>query len=153
MKAFLLLALSAAALSSAAAFVPPSSSAKPSVAPSAFRVRGTVRSKCGSGIELNMMDPVEVSSAAVSASSLVLAETEPWVQPLANVLGPFLNIFSFAMVGDLFAVTKLWVACDVYRLFQLTLRLSFSHLHMCNNSLPWLFSLGNVTSTQSCVVL
>jgi hypothetical protein len=28
----------------------------------------------------------------------MLAETEPWVQPLSLVLDPFLNLFSFAMV-------------------------------------------------------
>jgi YggT family protein len=29
---------------------------------------------------------------------MFLAETEPWVQPLANVLDPFLNFMSFAML-------------------------------------------------------
>jgi hypothetical protein len=33
------------------------------------------------------------------ASSMMLAETEPWVQPLSLVLDPFLNLFSFAMVS------------------------------------------------------
>lgn len=33
------------------------------------------------------------------SSSMVLSETDPWVQPLALVLGPFLNLFSFAMVS------------------------------------------------------
>eukprot|EP01082_Thalassiosira_pseudonana_P011190 g10702.t1 g10702 contig4:2375383-2376001(+) len=32
------------------------------------------------------------------SSSMVLSETDPWVQPLALVLGPFLNLFSFAML-------------------------------------------------------
>ena len=47
----------------------------------------------------------EKSDAAVAnaidmiASSLItLAETEAWVGPLSNVLGPFLNFFSFAML-------------------------------------------------------
>lgn len=31
-------------------------------------------------------------------SMMLLAETEPWVQPLANVLDPTLNILSFAML-------------------------------------------------------
>ena len=35
---------------------------------------------------------------ALQSASLLLSETEPWVQPLASVLGPFLNIFSFAML-------------------------------------------------------
>jgi len=28
----------------------------------------------------------------------MLSETEPWVKPLSQVLGPFLNLFSFAML-------------------------------------------------------
>jgi len=44
---------------------------------------------------------------------MLLAETEPWVQPLANVLDPTLNILSFAMVRILDYYrpnfdTKLW---------------------------------------------
>ena len=46
----------------------------------------------------NMMDVVTATTASTS-SSLMLSETEEWVQPLATVLGPFLNIFSFAMVS------------------------------------------------------
>ena len=34
----------------------------------------------------------------VTSSSIILSETEPWVQPLSLVLGPSLNFFSFAMV-------------------------------------------------------
>ena len=34
-----------------------------------------------------------------SSSSMLLSETEAWVQPLSFVLGPFLNFFSFAMVS------------------------------------------------------
>jgi hypothetical protein len=33
-----------------------------------------------------------------SPSSVLLAETDPWVQPLALVLDPALNLLSFAMV-------------------------------------------------------
>ena len=33
------------------------------------------------------------------SSSVLLSETEAWVQPLSAVLGPFLNFFSFAMVS------------------------------------------------------
>ena len=53
--------------------------------------------------QLSMVDmstvvsPEYASTIAVS-SGLLLAETEPWVQPLAFVLGPFLNFISFAMV-------------------------------------------------------
>jgi predicted thioredoxin/glutaredoxin len=35
----------------------------------------------------------------VVSSSVLLSETEAWVQPLSAVLGPFLNFFSFAMVS------------------------------------------------------
>lgn len=35
----------------------------------------------------------------VMSSSVLLSETEAWVQPLSLVLGPFLNFFSFAMVS------------------------------------------------------
>ena len=35
----------------------------------------------------------------VVSSSVLLSETEAWVQPLSDVLGPFLNFFSFAMVS------------------------------------------------------
>eukprot|EP00577_Skeletonema_sp_RCC1716_P025312 CAMPEP_0113392340 /NCGR_PEP_ID=MMETSP0013_2-20120614/11227_1 /TAXON_ID=2843 ORGANISM="Skeletonema costatum, Strain 1716" /NCGR_SAMPLE_ID=MMETSP0013_2 /ASSEMBLY_ACC=CAM_ASM_000158 /LENGTH=177 /DNA_ID=CAMNT_0000275715 /DNA_START=353 /DNA_END=886 /DNA_ORIENTATION=- /assembly_acc=CAM_ASM_000158 len=36
--------------------------------------------------------------ALVASSSVLLSETEAWVQPLSMVLGPFLNFFSFAML-------------------------------------------------------
>lgn len=45
-----------------------------------------------------MVDSIMLASSSATASSIVISETEPWVQPLANVLGPFLNIFSFAML-------------------------------------------------------
>lgn len=38
------------------------------------------------------------TSDAFAATSLMISETEPWVQPFASVLGPFLNLFSFAML-------------------------------------------------------
>ena len=47
--------------------------------------------------ELKMMEAFDYSSVH-AASSLLLAETEAWVEPLSTVLGPFLNIFSFAML-------------------------------------------------------
>ena len=36
----------------------------------------------------------------VSSSSMVISETEAWVQPLSAVLGPFLNFFSFGESFD-----------------------------------------------------
>mmetsp|Transcript_9283 Transcript_9283/g.10258 ORF Transcript_9283/g.10258 Transcript_9283/m.10258 type:complete len:167 (-) Transcript_9283:117-617(-) len=49
---------------------------------------------------LRMVDPsmFDRSTIDAAASSILLAETEPWVQPLANVLGPFFNLFSVAML-------------------------------------------------------
>lgn len=35
----------------------------------------------------------------VVSSSVLLSETEAWVQPLSALMGPFLNFFSFAMVS------------------------------------------------------
>jgi YggT family protein len=34
----------------------------------------------------------------IASTGLILAEAEPWVQPLSLVLDPFLNLFSFAML-------------------------------------------------------
>ena len=43
---------------------------------------------------------VDVDALAnLVSSSVLLSETEAWVQPLSAVLGPFLNFFSFAMVS------------------------------------------------------
>jgi len=53
-----------------------------------------------SATQMNMM-PVDVdtiANAISSAPSILLSETEPWVKPLYQILGPFLNIFSFAML-------------------------------------------------------
>ena len=38
------------------------------------------------------------SSLITQSSPMILAETESWVQPLSNILGPILNVMSFAMV-------------------------------------------------------
>mmetsp|Transcript_16805 Transcript_16805/g.35270 ORF Transcript_16805/g.35270 Transcript_16805/m.35270 type:complete len:180 (+) Transcript_16805:82-621(+) len=62
---------------------------------------------------LDALDPATINSFVVSdaanavlsdvavgmtSTSVFLSETEPWVQPLSLVLGPFLNFFSFAML-------------------------------------------------------
>jgi hypothetical protein len=67
---------------------------------SAFMVAPTVASSLRvAAPALHMMDPnLLIDQTATVASSLLLAETEPWIQPLALVLDPFLNLFSFAMV-------------------------------------------------------
>lgn len=98
-----LLAVALALLSSStvSAFVVPSSS-HVTTAATQF---GNVLSTRTSSSSLKMMDlPLSVvadlgsTSDAFAASSLMISETEPWVQPLASVLGPFLNLFSFAML-------------------------------------------------------
>ena len=48
----------------------------------------------------NSAGAVDVDALVVS-SSVLLSETEAWVAPLSNVLGPFLNFFSFAMVSGM----------------------------------------------------
>ena len=88
-KLLLLSAALAVAMPGCAAFVPPTS-AVPAAAIS------TISS-------LNVLPVADVNTTAyavdaVQSATLLLSETEPWVQPLANVLGPFLNIFSFAML-------------------------------------------------------
>ncbi len=62
---------------------------------------------------LDAMDFVTNSAGAanvdalVASSSVLLSETEAWVQPLSMVLGPFLNFFSFAMVsGIMFSLVE-----------------------------------------------
>ena len=86
-KLLLLSAALAVAASGCAAFVPPTSTAA-----------------AVSTTSLNVLPVADVTTTAhmyvdaVQSATLLLSETEPWVQPLANVLGPFLNIFSFAML-------------------------------------------------------
>ena len=46
------------------------------------------------------MTAVDVSAAIDAAPTIMISETEAWVKPLSQVLGPFLNLFSFAMVSD-----------------------------------------------------
>ena len=44
-----------------------------------------------------MLDPISLQDTL--QTGILLAETEPWVQPLYSVLDPFFNLFSFAMVS------------------------------------------------------
>mmetsp|Transcript_16040 Transcript_16040/g.30276 ORF Transcript_16040/g.30276 Transcript_16040/m.30276 type:complete len:205 (+) Transcript_16040:256-870(+) len=57
--------------------------------------------------EPTILDTVAVAAAnvdtihsllATSSPSILLSETEPWVKPMSQILGPFLNLFSFAML-------------------------------------------------------
>ena len=92
MNKFAATILSLLLVASASAFVIP---------PSALHA--TVPSRGGAVDRLDMMvDPAgligSTAASVASAASLVLAETEPWVEPLRDVLGPFLNLLSFAML-------------------------------------------------------
>ena len=56
-----------------------------------------------SSLMMNTMDSLTATSygdseMVLASSSIILSETEAWVQPLSFVLGPFLTFFSFAMV-------------------------------------------------------
>lgn len=61
--------------------------------------------------DLHMMVPDASMATSVvdSMSTLTVSEVEAWVQPLSIVLGPFLNIFSFAMVC---------IVCQPFRLLR-----------------------------------
>jgi len=75
------------------AFVAPSTSAL------AF---SKIVSPAAAATQMKML-PVDMDTVANlmnSAPSMMLSESEPWVKPLSQVLGPFLNIFSFAMVSS-----------------------------------------------------
>ena len=80
-----------ASLPGCAAFVPPASTLSSAPAANA------------GATSMNLLPVADVTAIgnsvdALQSASLLLSETEPWVQPLASVLGPFLNIFSFAML-------------------------------------------------------
>ena len=74
-----------ASLPGCAAFVPPASTLASSAAPAA-----------AGATSMNLLPVADVTAIgnsvdALQSASLLLSETEPWVQPLASVLGPFLN--------------------------------------------------------------
>jgi hypothetical protein len=85
-------------MDSTTAFVAPSSGL-----PSASRRRFDNFAPSSSRLDMMMMDATNAFQDAAmalssSSSTMLLAETEPWVQPLALVLDPALNLLSFAMV-------------------------------------------------------
>lgn len=56
-----------------------------------------------------ILEPSSIVTSSVStfpSSMTILAETEPWVQPLSLVLDPFLNFLSFAMVRTFFGFVR-----------------------------------------------
>jgi hypothetical protein len=68
-------------------------------ASTAFVVAPTTSRQISTTNTLNMMDPSSLAQAMTTAPSMILAETEAWVQPAASALDPFLNFMSFAMVS------------------------------------------------------
>ncbi|KAI2499549.1 hypothetical protein MHU86_14910 [Fragilaria crotonensis] len=58
----------------------------------------TVVPRATSQFSTTSLSMIEPNLFIEQASSMMLAETEPWVQPLSLVLDPFLNLFSFAML-------------------------------------------------------
>jgi len=71
------------------------------------------RNMIDASMAFDVMNHMEHTSSAITSSSasLLISETEPWVQPFASVLGPFLNIFSFAMASILSTRTQAYIAC------------------------------------------
>lgn len=49
-------------------------------------------------LNLAVHENAGIDGMMLTSSSIILSETEAWVQPLSLVLGPFLTFFSFAMV-------------------------------------------------------
>mmetsp|Transcript_51526 Transcript_51526/g.124410 ORF Transcript_51526/g.124410 Transcript_51526/m.124410 type:complete len:135 (-) Transcript_51526:651-1055(-) len=80
--------------------------------------RRTSSSPSATATSLNMMvvDPQVVvdtvsTFSTTSTSTMMIAETEAWVQPTALFLGPFLNFMSFAMVRSLETSSLTVVVC------------------------------------------
>ena len=78
----------------------------------------------------------------MASSSMILSETEAWVQPLSLVLGPFLNFFSFAMVSVcmmfvLYIISLAWLVLEYVTIYPFR----FSHMNLY------------LTSTQLCRIV
>jgi hypothetical protein len=75
------------------AFVGPSTNAIVSSRP------GPISNVAATQMNMVPVDMDTIANVINSAPSIMLSETEPWVKPMYQILGPFLNIFSFAMVS------------------------------------------------------
>lgn len=66
-------------------------------------LRTVSRPSADNMLSRNMIDPHHAAEQLllVQSPGLLLAETDPWVQPLATILDPVLNLLSFAMVRSL----------------------------------------------------
>jgi YggT family protein len=56
------------------------------------------RTRCHLFADASLATDAIMTSSSFVSNTLIIAETEPWVQPLASVLDPFLNFMSFAML-------------------------------------------------------
>ena len=92
MKSFFNIVLALWSVQIVSAFVAPTNIAQ--VAPSIMTSTSTFS-------QLNMVpvDTDTLNTIVNNAPSMMLSETEPWVEPLSQILGPFFNIFSFFMVS------------------------------------------------------
>lgn len=92
MKSFFNIVLALCSVQIVSAFVAPTNTAQ--VAPSIMTSTSTFS-------QLNMVpvDTDTLNTIVNNAPSMMLSETEPWVEPLSQILGPFFNIFSFFMVS------------------------------------------------------
>ena len=70
-------------------------------------------------VDVNFDSLTVATSSVMESSAMLLAETEPWVQPLALVMGPSLNFLSFAMVRYDTYVTMVWMMYLFSSFFQL----------------------------------
>lgn len=84
----------------------PSAFAGPAVSTTPFiestALKGSPVDLLDLGLNLNNVGSGDMGTDAavgmVASSSIILSETEAWVQPLSLVLGPFLSLFSLAML-------------------------------------------------------
>ncbi|GFH46769.1 hypothetical protein CTEN210_03243 [Chaetoceros tenuissimus] len=91
MKSFLRIVSVLCSLQIVSAFVAPTNIAQ--VAPSIMTPTSTF-----SQLNLAPIDTDTLNTIVNNAPSMMLSETEPWVEPLSQILGPFFNIFSFFML-------------------------------------------------------
>lgn len=92
MKSFFNIVLALCSVQIVSAFVAPTNIAQ--VAPSSI-----MTSTSFSQLNMVPVDTDTLNTIVNNAPSMMLSETEPWVEPLSQILGPFFNLFSFFMVS------------------------------------------------------
>ena len=92
MKFLLKIVLAVCSVQTVSAFVAPSNIAQ---------VSHTIMTPTSTFSQVNMapIDTDTFNTIVNNAPSMMLSETEPWVEPLSQILGPFFNLFSFFMVS------------------------------------------------------